>query len=174
MKHWSISLLLLLPLPLAAAEQLSPGTTARTAAVTIEADRMELDQKHGTSHYKGNVILHQGALQIKADSITLYSVKKKLQRAVASGNPATLLQQGDNEASAIRAMATQMDYLPQSQVVILKGKAQLWRNGNEFSGDQISYDLKQQLVKASGDNGGGRVRVLLQPEGDNPEAGDRP
>jgi lipopolysaccharide transport protein LptA len=92
-------------------------------------------------------------------------VEKKLQRAVAEGAPATLLQQGDSETGPIRAEAARMEYLLQSKEIQLTGKARLWRDGNEFSGEQISYNLKQQLVKASGNTqGDGRVRVLLQPE----------
>ena len=171
MKHWYLSLLLLLPL----AAEPAPNSENKPAAISIEADRMELDQKHGTSHYRGNVILQQGTLQIKADTITLYSVKKKLQRAVAKGSPATLQQQDDDGAGVLRATAMHMEYLPQSEVVKLRGKAQLWRDGNEFSGEQISYDLKQQIVKATGDeHGDGRVRVLLQPPSENEETESRP
>ncbi len=160
MRRWPINLLLILPLSLAAAQ-----TAQKPAPITIEADRLELDQKRGSSHYRGNVLLQQGGLQIKADSITLYTVNKKLQRAVAEGLPATLLQQGDTPETAMRAEAQRMEYLPQSGQVELLGQARLWRNGNEFSGEQISYNLKQQLVKASGsEQGDGRVRVLLQPE----------
>ena len=166
MPHWLLSLLLLVPLTLAAEQ-----TAQKPAPITIEADRLELDQKRGRSHYQGNVLLQQGGLEIRADSITLHTVNKKLQRAVAKGQPATLLQQGETEDETMRAEALRMEYRPQSEQVELQGQARLWRNGNEFSGEQISYNLKQQLVKASGsEQGDGRVRVLLQPEAEAPEA----
>lgn len=166
MKHLPLSLLLLLPLPLAA-EQPAPE---RPVPVTIEADRMELNQKLGTSHYQGGVVLVQGTLEIRAEHITLYSVEKRLQRALAEGNPATLLQQGEEGEGAIRAEATSMEYLPQSRAIQLSGKARLWRDGNEFSGEQINYDLNQQLVRATGaTQGDGRVRVLLQPDETTPQ-----
>jgi lipopolysaccharide export system protein LptA len=174
MKHLLLSLLLLLSLPLAA-DDASAATPDKPAPITIEADRLELDQKRGSSHYQGNVLLQQGGLQIKADSITLHTVNKKLHRAVAKGQPATLLQLGETPESAMRAEALLMEYHPQSERVELSGKARLWRNGNEFSGEQISYDLKQQLVKASGsEQGNGRVRVLLQPESDTPPSEESP
>jgi lipopolysaccharide export system protein LptA len=174
MKHWFLSLLLLLPLPLAA-EQPTPVAADKPLPVTIEADRMELNQKLGTSHYQGRVILVQGALQIQAEEITLYSVEKKLQRAVAEGTPATLLQQGDEESGPIRGEATHMEYLPLGREIRLNGQARLWRDGNEFSGEQINYNLDQQLVKASSDTqGDGRVRVLLQPEDDAQPQGATP
>jgi lipopolysaccharide export system protein LptA len=165
MKYLLLSLLLL-SLPVAAAPP--PVKTDKPVPLTIEADHLELDQKHGTSHYQGRVILMQGTLQIKADNVTLYSVEKKLRRVVAEGSPTTLLQQGDGETSPLRAEAARMEYMLQSREIQLSGKARLWRDGNEFSGEQISYNLQQQLVKASGDTqGDGRVRVLLQPENTN-------
>jgi len=160
MHRWPLSLLLL-PLVLSAAPP-SPEPTP----VTIEADRMELDQRLGTSRYLGHVILLQGKLQIHADSITLYSAEGGLIRAQVEGNPATLKQEGDG-TQTLRAEAMQMEYMPHQQVVELKGKAKLSQGGNEFSGEQISYDLGQQLVRASGvpaeDGDKSRVRVLLQP-----------
>ncbi|MCW8919224.1 MAG: lipopolysaccharide transport periplasmic protein LptA [Gammaproteobacteria bacterium] len=182
MKHRLLSLLLLLPLPLPlAAEQ--PAATDKTAPVTIEADRMELDQKLGTSHYQGRVIMVQGALRIEAEAITLYSVEKKLRRAVAEGGPATLLQQGDDKTGPIRGEAAHMEYRPLARTIALSGQARLWRGGDEFSGEQINYNLEQQLVTASGapqesgqdsGQGGGRVRVLLQPEDNNPPQQETP
>lgn len=174
MHRWPLSLLLLLPLALAAAPAAPPSATT---PVTIEADRMELDQKNNTSRYQGHVILVQGSLRINADSITLYSTGGTLLRAVVDGSPATLQQQGADEAQTMRARATQMEYLPRDGVIELRGQAQLWRGGNEFNGEQIRYDLKQQLVRATGTSQGsdtGRVRVLLQPEGEQPATEEKP
>lgn len=173
MKLWHLSLLLFLSLSLVA--QPAASQAEKAEAISIEADRLELNQGKGISHYTGNVVLTRGSLQIRAESITLYTLEKKLHRAVAAGNPAQLQQQATAEAGAMRAEAETMEYLPQSELVELKGKAHLWRDGNEFSGEQIRYNLKQQLVKASGDKEGeGRVRVLLQPEGQKTDTEGQP
>ncbi len=164
MKFWPVSLLLL-SLPLAAAEPTSSATADKPVPITIEADYLELDQKKGTSHYRGKVILIRGELQIEADSITLHTTDKQLRRAVAKGSPVHLQQQATTDAGAMRAQAEHMVYQPQNELIQLRGNAQLWRDGNEFKSEQISYNLKKQLVKASGDKqGDSRVRVLLQPE----------
>ncbi len=162
---------LLLPLSLNAAP-----VTANSAPITIEADQLELDQRRGTSHYRGNVLLTQGGLQIKAARLTLYSAGQQLQRVEITGNPATLSQQGETPQETLRAEAQRMEYQPREGLIVLRGAAQLWRDGNEFSGDEIRYDLKRQRVKASGDaeQGGGRVRVLLQPEGTDLEMEEQP
>ena len=170
MNRWYHSLLLL---PLA----LTPAFAADEKApepISIEADRMEIDQTRGTSHYQGNVVLQRGELRIQADEITLHTSNNKLQRAVAEGQPVVLQQPGDTNSAPLRAEATHMEYLPATERVELSGQAHLWRDGNEFSGERISYDLKQQLVKASGnEQGEGRVRVLLQPAEKEPATGER-
>lgn len=172
MRRWFPSLLLL-PALLASAEQTEVSGWSSSAPITIEADRLELDQKAGSSHYQGNVVLKQGGLQIKADSITLYLLNKQLRQAIAMGNPATLQQDGGNEAEPIRAEAQRMEYLPQSEEIKLSGSARLWRGGNAFSGEQISYHLAEQMVRATGDKKGeGRVRVLLLPPEEPPTANE--
>jgi lipopolysaccharide export system protein LptA len=162
-------------LAMLATAQISSAAPAKAAPITIEADQLELDQKKGISHYRGNVVLQRGGLQIKAANITLHTRENKLHRAIAEGSPVHLTQGATADAGPMRAEAAHMEYLPQSEVIKLRGKAHLWRDGNEFSGEQIRYDLKRQLVKASGDKqGDGRVRVLLQPESEEPKAEEKP
>lgn len=156
MKRYLASLLLLLPVALIA--------DAAPLAVTIEAQQLEMDRLKETSIYRGDVVLNRGALQIKADTITIFNKEKQLHRVEASGKPITLVHQGDEQIEPMRARADWIEYLPQQGQVILKGNAFLWRSNNEFSGEQIRYDMQKQLIKASGDKDGSeRVRVLLQP-----------
>lgn len=174
MKRWPVSLILLLAFALARAENLPAGTASTQAAITIEADSMELNQRTGTTNYKGNVVLVRGGLKIKADSITLFTKDNTLQRAVADGNPVRLEQAGSEAYTAMHAESEHMEYRPLSETIELKGKALLWRDGNQFTGQNIRYDLKKQTVKATG--GGeenGRVRVLLQPQTEPEKSGEQ-
>lgn len=159
MKTWLTSLLLLTVTSLPAAEG------QKQEPITIEADRLELDQKSGTSIYVGNVILLQGGLELQADSLTLYSDNKQLRKAIALGNPVHLSQKQAGKGEVLRAEAGYMEYLLTTRVVELKQKAHLWRNGDEFIGERVLYDMDRELVKASGEKDGpGRVRVILQPD----------
>lgn len=171
MKYLHFSLLLLSLY----ATQVASETANKISPVSIEADRMELDQVKGTSAYSGNVILIQGELKLKADRITLYTVKNRLQRVVSEGKPTTMERPKTDNEAALRARAEWIEYRPQQQQIQLKGKAQLWHAGNEFNGEQISYDLEQKIVKASGDKSGdSRVRVLLQPTSETPSTEKKP
>ena len=171
MNYLHFSLLLLLPLSLNAAQPATNGT----APFTVEADQMELDQTKGTSTYSGNVTLIQGGLELRAERITLYTVNRQLQRVVSEGKPTSMERQQGGQEPPLRARAEWIEYQPQQQLVQLRGKALLWHDGNEFSGEQISYDLEQKLVRASGDKqGDSRVRVLLQPANEVPSTEKRP
>ncbi len=175
MNHWHLKLwlgLLLLPLPLLAAKA---ATADKPAPITIEADQLELDQGKGTSLYRGNVVLQRGAMQIKADTITIHTTGRQLEWVQAKGSPVYLDQEATADAGPMHAEAAQMEYQPQNEVVKLQGNAHLWRDGNEFSGEQIRYNLKRQLVKASGaKDGESRVRVLLQPESTEQNSEEKP
>jgi lipopolysaccharide transport protein LptA len=47
----------------------------------------------------------------------------------------------------------------------LSGGAHVWQAGNEFSGAVIEYDVKKDIVRARGGKSGGRVEVVIQPQG---------
>lgn len=155
--------LLLLPLPLLAAAPQGP--------ITIEADRLELSQMDGRSHYQGNVEMQQGEMQLRADNLQLEQQQGQLQRAIADGQPVFLRLPDEQSGGLIRAEARYIDYHFGQDRIELKGEAVLWRGGDEFRGEHLIYHITQRTVQAFGrtngaDEGGGdgRVRIILQPE----------
>jgi lipopolysaccharide export system protein LptA len=136
--------------------------------ITIEADRAVLDEKKQISIYTGNVILKQGGIEVKADTITVYTKEGQLQRVVAEGNPVHYQQQQNNNED-IRGVSQRMEYETETNRVLLLGDAELWQGGNRFSGKRIQYDPGQEKVIATGDpnateNGAQRVKIILQPQ----------
>ena len=156
----------------------APMVTASTEdtrkPITIEANRAVLDEKKQISIYTGNVILKQGSIEIKADTITVYTKKGQLQRVVAEGDPVHYKQQQkDNEE--IRGASQRMEYETGTNRVLLLGGAELWQGGNRFSGKRIQYDPGQEKVIATGDpdateNGAQRVQIILQPQSSEPDS----
>lgn len=163
-QHVSLFFILLFSMTLKAAE------SRQGQPVTVEADRLEMDQKSGISIYLGRVVMRQGDLTLRADKVTLYTTleqgERRLSRAEALGNPAKMEQQGGADVEHLRGNAAYMEYQPTNELLKLQGKAHLWRDADEFSGEIINYNIGQKQVKALGDKpgGSGRVRVLLQPE----------
>ncbi len=139
----------------------------RRQPVQIEADRLEIDQARGTSHYQGAVILRQGSLRLEADSLWVYSQDRRLSRVIAQGQPARLRQRPDGTEQAIEAEALRIEYTTDDGLLIFSGAAELRQGGNRFRGQRIEYDSRARRVRASGDTtdeGHGRIQVIIQPQ----------
>ena len=142
--------------------------------ITIEADRAVLDEKKQISIYTGNVILKQGGIEVKANTITVYAKEGQLHRVVAEGDPVHYQQQ-QNKNEDIRGVSQRMEYETDTNRVLLLGGAELWQGGNRFSGKRIEYDPGQEKVIATGDpdateNGAQRVQITLQPQSSQPDS----
>lgn len=137
--------------------------------IHVQANSVEIDDKKGVSVYRGNVILTQGSIILHADTLTVEHPKRQLQKAVAQGNPAQFQQDLDKKGGQVKAHASTMEYGAGAQVLTLSGKAQVWQDGNEFSGSRIEYDLKTDVVHARRDESGQeRVQVTIQPSKQRP------
>jgi len=135
--------------------------------IHVQADTVEIDDKKGVSVYRGNVILTQGSIILHADTLTVEHPKRQLQKAIAQGKPAQFQQDLDKKGGQVKAHASTMEYVAGAQVLTLSGKAEVWQDGNEFSGSRIDYDLKTDVVHArSGESE--RVQVTIQPAKQRP------
>ncbi len=132
--------------------------------LTIEADTVEIDDKAGVSVYQGNVVAVQGTLELKADTVTIYSPQRVLDKVVAVGNPASFKQRPDNKSEDVRAKAQRMEYYADKEKLILLEGGHLWQGKDEFSGNRIEYDMRLDVVNASmSSTGKERVRIIIQP-----------
>ncbi len=148
----------------------------REQPVKIEADRLDVDDVQGISTYRGNVIVTQGSLTLKADVIVIRTTKRRaLNRIEASGNPALFSQLMDETGAQLRGQAQRIEYDVSDEYVLFNGLAHFWHCGDEFSGNRVEYFAKQELVKASkATSGEERVHVVLQPRPENSDQGERP
>jgi len=136
--------------------------------VHIEADRAEIDEILGVMTYTGHVVVRQGSIEMRADTVVVYSKEGELQRITAQGQPAHY-QQKRADGKMVKGSSQSMEYSANSKQVILLGEAQFWQEGNRFSGNRIQYNPNDERVVA---NAGGdinkvgeqqRVTVTLQP-----------
>ncbi len=139
----------------------------KSAPITVEADKLELNQQTGISIYQGNVRLQQQTMLLQAERLELHSKEGQIEKAFADGSPVHLKHEDTETGQTTRAEASHMEYHLSNGVMELKGNARLWRGGDEFSGNHLIYDTSKNVVRAFGDKGkddGGRVRVILQPK----------
>jgi len=155
-------------------------TGDREQPITIDADRVDIDDKKGVSVYQGKVRVTQGSMVMTADTVTTSAVgdkqtkQRELEKMIAVGAPAHFRQlldtkdpkSGKNEE--MRAQAQRIDYFAKEERLVLQGRGHIWKEGNEFSGNSIEYDIVQETVKADmgqteGQPGQERVHAVIQP-----------
>jgi lipopolysaccharide export system protein LptA len=139
--------------------------------IHIEADSAKIDEQMGVMTYSGHVLLQQGGIEVRAETVVVYSKDGELQRITAQGDPVRYQQQRLNE-EAVKGVSQRMEYDAASKQVLLLGKAEFWQGGNRFSGNRIQYDPETESVVANAgsdaaDAAGAekqrRVTVTLQP-----------
>jgi lipopolysaccharide export system protein LptA len=136
-----------------------------TGPIQIEADQLELDQKKGISLYQGHVRLQRGDTLIQAERVELHSKDGKVTQAIADGTPVHLEMHDTQSGKTTRGEASHVEYHFNEGSLELQGKAQLWRDGDRFTGERLLYDSNKQQIRAFGsDKKNGRVQVILQPE----------
>lgn len=158
--------------------------------IHIEADQAEINERQGVMTYTGHVLLRQGGIELRADTIVVYATDGELQRITAEGEPVHYLQKKqpqDNNIQEVKGVSQRMDYDAKDKRLLLLGNAEFWQGGNRFSGNRIQYDPETERVIANaGDtdlgndssNGSGsqdtstkpsRVTITLQPKKTAPD-----
>ena len=151
--------------------------------IHIEADQAEISEREGVMTYTGHVLLKQGGIELRADTVKVFSQDGELQRITAEGNPVHYLQkklQSQSQTTQnpveeeIKGVSQSMEYRAKDKRLVLVGNAEFWQGGNRFSGNRIQYDPETERVIASAgdqtentqtDNRkSSRVSVTLQPK----------
>jgi len=140
----------------------------RSQPIRVKADSAERDDKRGVTTYRGDVIIDQGSLNIAAQEVVIYG-SQAVTRIVAKGNPARLQQQPSPDKGVIIAKGNNIEYSLETEIVQLENNAFVEQDGTKVRGGQISYDMKQQIVRANG-NTNSEQRVEMIIPANNPSA----
>ena len=135
--------------------------------IHIEADRAERDGIQGVTRYEGSVDLRQGSLHILADSLTVHTdADDEVQEIVAIGDPARFEQQPKADQAIVKGRAQMMRYLVTEERMRMANDAHLDQDGTIVSGDQINYDLTDDLVQVESDQQAeqSRVQIVIPPK----------
>lgn len=137
----------------------------REQPIHIEADRVDIDDVKRISVYSGNVRYTQGSMRLDADKVRIYyDEQRNFLRVKAEGQPARFRQRPDGQAEDMLGEAMEIEYSVTPQRLVLKQRAHIWNQGDEFSGEIITYDLAEDRVVARrGTEEEGRVQVVIQP-----------
>lgn len=147
---------------------LLPGTLLARSAdrnqpMTIDAARNDCSQDGNdvTCHFKGEVVIVQGTLEIHADTATVYQKDGDIDRVVLTGRQATLSQQMD-DGSPMHAQADTLEYRIASDTIVLTGNYQVRSRRGTNSGQRMVYNTRTGDMSSGGD--GTRVRTVIQPK----------
>ena len=148
----------------------------RGKAIEIESDTMTVDDAKNISIYKGDVILTQGTLIIRAEELTVREDSQGFQHSTSIGNPTTFKQKRDGREDFIEGRAERIEYDGHMDKVHLYSGASVKRGTDTVFGDYIMYDTNAEFAQAlSGStkdqNGNevkkGRTRAIIKPKKDN-------
>ena len=148
----------------------------RDKDIEIESDMMTVDDAKSISIYKGDVIMTQGTLIIKANELTVREDSQGFQHSTAIGKPTTFKQKRDGLDEYIEGRAERIEYDGHMDKVHLYSKASVKRGNDTVFGDYIMYDTNAEFAQAlSGstkDEDGntvkkGRTRVIIKPKIEN-------
>lgn len=133
--------------------------------IKVDADTQFVDGKNKLSTLKGNVIITQGSLVIKADEVEVdASAGEGNQIFIARGNPASYSQTLDDDQQ-VQAQANELRYEVNLRTISLSGNAELVRDTSSVSGNSIVYDMiNEQLIAQGNKSENGRVTTVFQPE----------
>lgn len=141
----------------------------REQPVNIEADRVVVDDRNKTHTFEGQVVLTQGSLEIRGDTMVVTQGADGFQTGIATGNAtrlATFRQRREGSDIFIEGEAERIEYDTRTERARLFNRARVSSGGDLVTGDFIEYDALTERYTASntaGAQGDGRVRAVIQP-----------
>ncbi len=144
------------------AQQMSvgKGMINPNAPIDISANTFDADANAKTGVYSGNVVIHQGEVMMRANTVRAQFVANKPNRIVAQGrvviDAPSGIATGDNGV-----------YDVNPRIITLTGNVVLTKDKNVMHGNLLVVNLITGLATLNGGEGaagkGGRVRALFSP-----------
>lgn len=145
-------------------------TKDRLQAMTIDADRVSVDELKKTSLFSGHVVMTQGTLVVKADKVSFRQTETGEFYVTAQGKPINFRQKQDNSPEFIEAFAEQLEFDSKADQLHLMRQAVLRHGKDEVRGESISYNMQTQQYEVTGSKSVSeanaadkRVRLVIQP-----------
>ncbi len=144
-------------------------TSDRQQPIHIQADAAVMDDTKGSSVYRGNVIIEQGTLQIKADEVEIITNDSQVIQIIASTDAdskklAHFEQLPDDSEDRVYAEARKITYLVQEERLHLSGKATLKQTKDVLTGELVYYDISQGIMSLKSNGQNDRINVTINPK----------
>jgi lipopolysaccharide export system protein LptA len=167
-----------------AAAPASAEKADREKPINFSAEQpAEVDFEKRIGTLKGNVVITQGTMTIRADRIDFKQNPDNSLSATATGNPVSFRQKKDDSDEYYEGFAQRAVYDGQKQLLELFDRALLKQGSDEIRSNYVSYNSATGIFKAEGrpdapgvEGPGDRVRGVFQPRSESPlgPKGDAP
>jgi len=138
----------------------------------------EVDFEKRIGTLRGNVVITQGTMTIRADRIDFKQNPDNSLSATAFGNPVSFRQKKDDSDEYFEGFAQRAVYDGQKQLLELFDRALLKQGSDEIRSNYVSYNSSTGIFKAEGrpdapgvEGPGDRVRGVFQPRSESPLTG---
>ena len=147
----------------------------REKPIEIESDTMTMDDTKNLSIYKGDVILTQGTLIIKADELIVREDNQGFQHSTSTGNPTSFKQKREGVDEYIEGIGQRIEYDGHMDKVHIYKNAIVKRGNDTVMGDYIIYDANAEVAQAMSRQSSGsessdelkkksRTRAIINPK----------
>ena len=183
MKPAAIRHLAALPLLIALAMPALAERADREKPITLEADRISMDDVKKIQTFEGNVVLTQGTLEIRTSKLVVTQDADGFQKGVAIGGAnglARFRQKRDGRDEYIDGEAERIEHDAGNEKTEFFARAWVKSGQDEVRGQYISYDALTENYLVTNGTGGSksatgaaqaRVRAIIQPKGKNANDG---
>ncbi len=156
----------------------------RSKPLVIEADRSgAVDLQRQVLLYAGNVVIAQGSMVLRAETVELRETPDGYRAASAVGRPgaqASWRQKREGLDETVEGQADRIEFDGRADTLRLVGNSVVRRLragsvADEITGDVIVWDNAAEIFSVQGGtrsttNPSGRVRAVLSPRTENPAA----
>ncbi len=137
--------------------------TDQDKPIDIQADHLEMNEAQQISIYKGNVILNQGSLTIKADTLTLhFDTDNELDYMEMTGSPAQL-KQLNAQQQWMTSSAEHIEYRDKKSQLTLTKSAQFNSGKEHIKSHYILINTESEHIKAGKNDAANRVHITILP-----------
>jgi lipopolysaccharide export system protein LptA len=156
----------------ALAPSLPAADGSRSTPVNLRADRIDIDQRTGVSHYIGHVDLRQGTTRITAARAEARSRGNVLERVIAEGQPATFRDQPATLDQPVSGTAGRLEYEAMAQRIHLYREVEIHHARDTLRAGVVDYDLTARHLHAERD-AKTRVYMAVVPHAPGAPAGTK-
>lgn len=124
-----------------------------------------LQSDHSRWTFERAVHLQTADADLKSNSATAVFAGGQIAEATVKGTPATFEQRNAAADKSVKGRANLIEYDFGKGIVKMSQDVWFSYGGNEFRGDVVVYNVKQErvVVNPGGENAGGRVNITIRP-----------